>query len=52
MALQPRDRYPSARDLALDVERYLADDKVDAYEEPLGVRAGAGFATTGRLCSV
>jgi serine/threonine protein kinase/tetratricopeptide (TPR) repeat protein len=39
MAVQPRDRYPSARDLALDVERYLADDKVDAYEEPLAVRA-------------
>lgn len=39
MARKPEDRYRTARDLALDVERYLADERVLAYAEPLAGRA-------------
>lgn len=35
MALDPRDRYPTALALAEDLERYLADEPVSAYSEPL-----------------
>jgi serine/threonine-protein kinase len=38
MALRPDDRYPSARALADDVERWLADERVSAYPEPLPAR--------------
>jgi formylglycine-generating enzyme required for sulfatase activity/serine/threonine protein kinase len=38
MALLPQDRYASARDLAGDVERWLADEPVAAYREPLSAR--------------
>jgi tetratricopeptide (TPR) repeat protein len=34
MAPAPRDRYPSARALADDVEHWLADEPVSAYREP------------------
>jgi serine/threonine-protein kinase len=34
MALQPADRYPSARALAEDVERWMADEPVSAWPEP------------------
>ena len=34
MALQPQDRYDSARELARDIERWLADEPVRAYREP------------------
>ncbi len=34
MARKPEDRYASARELADDVERYLADEPVKAYAEP------------------
>jgi serine/threonine-protein kinase len=40
MALQPGDRYPSPRALAADVEKWLADEPVSAYREPLRIRAG------------
>jgi eukaryotic-like serine/threonine-protein kinase len=33
MACSPEDRYPSALDLAADVERWLADEPVQAYAE-------------------
>src|SRR5205823_6286679 len=36
---RPEDRYASAQDLAAEVERWLADEPVTAYREPLGVRA-------------
>jgi tetratricopeptide (TPR) repeat protein len=39
MALQPRDRYPSALALAEEVERFLADEPVTVYREPLPARA-------------
>jgi formylglycine-generating enzyme required for sulfatase activity/serine/threonine protein kinase len=39
MALKPEDRYPSARALAKEVERWLDDLPVSAYREPLAVRA-------------
>lgn len=39
MSLQPEDRYASARDLAADLERWLADEPVSAWSEPFGVRA-------------
>ncbi|RIK83438.1 MAG: hypothetical protein DCC67_05925 [Planctomycetota bacterium] len=39
MARQPEDRYGSARELALDVERYLGDERVAAYAEPFSGRA-------------
>jgi tRNA A-37 threonylcarbamoyl transferase component Bud32 len=38
MAPQPADRYASALELAAEVERYLADEPVRAYREPLAER--------------
>ena len=35
----PRDRYESARELAEEVQRWLADEPVKAYREPLRERA-------------
>ncbi|QDS97626.1 protein kinase domain-containing protein [Adhaeretor mobilis] len=35
MALKPEDRYRSAKALALDIEHFLADEKVAAFDEPL-----------------
>jgi len=40
MARKPRDRYRSPKELALDVERCLADEAVSAYFEPVRVKAG------------
>jgi eukaryotic-like serine/threonine-protein kinase len=39
MANEPRERYLSSQALAEDVERYLADEPVHAYTEPLPLRA-------------
>ena len=39
MARQPSARYATAADLAREVERWLADEPVAAYREPLAVRA-------------
>jgi serine/threonine-protein kinase len=38
MAPRPLDRYPSASDLAADVEHWLADEAVTAWREPLSGR--------------
>ena len=38
MAMKPEDRYPSARELAADVELWLADEPVKAYPEPVTTR--------------
>ena len=38
MALRPEDRYPSPRDLAEDIEHWLADESVSAYPEGWGRR--------------
>jgi serine/threonine-protein kinase len=38
MALRPEDRYGSPQELAADVERWLADEPVGAYREPLPAR--------------
>jgi tetratricopeptide (TPR) repeat protein len=38
MALQPGERYASALALAVDVERWLADEPVSAWREPWGAR--------------
>ncbi len=38
MALKPADRYPSARALADDVERWLNDQPVSVYHDPLSRR--------------
>jgi WD40 repeat protein/tetratricopeptide (TPR) repeat protein len=40
MALEPADRYASARELAGDVKRWMADEPVTAWREPLTVRMG------------
>ncbi len=40
MANEIADRYPSCRALADDLERWLADEPVSVYREPLGVRVG------------
>src|SRR5262249_9467555 len=40
MALKPEGRYASALDLAADIEHWLADEPVSAYQEPLSIRAG------------
>jgi tetratricopeptide (TPR) repeat protein len=39
MAREPKDRYPTAKALADDVEHWLADEPVAAYREPLPARA-------------
>jgi eukaryotic-like serine/threonine-protein kinase len=39
MALQPEDRYATCRALADDVERWMADEPVSAWREPLLLRA-------------
>jgi hypothetical protein len=39
MAVRPADRYGSARELAGDVEHWLADEPVTAYREPWPARA-------------
>ncbi|HEX5269935.1 MAG TPA: serine/threonine-protein kinase [Gemmataceae bacterium] len=39
MGRRPGDRYSSARALAQDVERWLADEPVSAWREPWAVRA-------------
>jgi serine/threonine-protein kinase len=39
MRLRPEDRYAMAADLSADVERWLADEPVSAYREPLAARA-------------
>jgi serine/threonine protein kinase len=38
MATKPADRYSSAKMLVEDLERWLADEPVEAYREPLSVR--------------
>jgi serine/threonine-protein kinase len=38
MALQPEDRYASCRALAEDVERWMADEPVTAWKEPVSRR--------------
>ena len=38
MALRPEDRYGSAKELAAEVEHWLADEPVTAYREPLPAR--------------
>jgi hypothetical protein len=39
MALKPEDRYPSPRALAEDMERWMADEPVTAWREPISGRA-------------
>lgn len=39
MARSAAHRYPTARSLALDIERFLADEKVDAFDEPVWMQA-------------
>ena len=38
MALKPEDRYASPRELAEEIEHWLADEPVPAYREPLPTR--------------
>ncbi|MEQ8838607.1 MAG: hypothetical protein RID07_17515, partial [Lacipirellulaceae bacterium] len=38
MHRQPEARYGSAAELALDLEHYLADERVEAFDEPLWMR--------------
>jgi serine/threonine-protein kinase len=40
MAKDPADRYPSAADLGKEVQRWLADEPVQAYADPWTVRMG------------
>jgi tetratricopeptide (TPR) repeat protein len=39
MALKPEDRYPGAKELADDIERWFGDEPVTAYREPWPARA-------------
>ena len=61
MSVQPEDRYLTAMDLALDIERYLADEPVVAYPESAFRRASRWVTRnrylsfvvgTGLLCSL
>jgi serine/threonine protein kinase/tetratricopeptide (TPR) repeat protein len=40
MAREPRDRYNAPREIADDIEHWLADEPVGAYRDPWSVRAG------------
>jgi serine/threonine-protein kinase len=40
LAKKPADRYPGAKELAAEVQRWLADEPVLAYREPLWTRIG------------
>ncbi len=40
MALKPTDRYASTRELADEIERWMADEPVVAFREPIGPRVG------------
>src|SRR5581483_10658458 len=40
LAKRPGDRYGTAKELAAEVQRFLADEPVSAYREPLAARAG------------
>jgi serine/threonine-protein kinase len=40
LAKKPRQRYATAKELAADVQRWLADEPVTAYREPMSIRAG------------
>jgi serine/threonine-protein kinase len=40
LAKRPEERYPGAKELAEDVQRFLADEVVSAYREPLPARLG------------
>ena len=42
MTFEIRERYPTARDLAIDIERWLADERVIAFgeREPIGEKLG------------
>ncbi len=51
MALEPHDRYSSARALAEDVTRWLDDAPVMAYREPLSVRIGRYIRRHQRMTS-
>ncbi|MBM79758.1 MAG: hypothetical protein CMJ78_04080 [Planctomycetaceae bacterium] len=39
VALLPDDRYQSALDLAVDIEKYLADEPIEVYRDPWKTRA-------------
>jgi tetratricopeptide (TPR) repeat protein/tRNA A-37 threonylcarbamoyl transferase component Bud32 len=39
MALEPEDRYATCKELADDIERWMADEPVTAWREPLARRA-------------
>jgi eukaryotic-like serine/threonine-protein kinase len=40
LSRRPEDRYPSAAELARDMQRWLADEPVPAYPEPVRARLG------------
>ena len=51
--IRPGSRYPSAMALAEDIERWLADEPVGAWQEPWDVRRhGDGSAATSRWSRV
>jgi eukaryotic-like serine/threonine-protein kinase len=39
MSLRPKDRYPSCAALASDIEHWLADEPVTAFQDPVSTRA-------------
>jgi hypothetical protein len=43
MAASPVDRYPTVRDLGAEIERWLADEPVTVYTDPLPVRFRRGL---------
>jgi serine/threonine protein kinase/DNA-binding beta-propeller fold protein YncE len=49
MADDPQARYPTAEQLAADVKRWLADEPVAVYREPLGQRLARWLRRQGRL---
>jgi serine/threonine protein kinase len=52
LAPRPQDRYPTARALADDVERWLADEPVTAYRDPLLGRLARWLRRNSHVASV
>ena len=42
MATRPEDRYSSPQALAEDIERWMADEPVSAFREPIATRRSVG----------
>lgn len=52
LAVSPSERYPNTSSLAADIERYLGDEPVSAYREPLRTRVARWMRRHSRLVAI